>query len=556
MTQCSSTALKQFLCAACLCAAAALMPAEASTNVVFGFNDGSAFDGAGIGAVMTTGGVSITTVDIVGQDGSKNTGGAGHKTNIYGSWDALGINDENASGNEYGSFDSGEAWVFCFDADVYLVEIDLAGQGEGAELTISSAEFSDMVLPYVDSEAVHDLSNAFVSAGAEITFQMTSPTNAADTSLRIKTLTVEPALSVPTETAGGTPYAWLDTYYTGLVSAADYLAAESADSDGDGMTAREEYLAGTVPTNAASRLQVNAAGPLGTNHVVSWQSVTGKYYSVLVESNLAAASNGWSTTANNIRGLENQTSFTTTVSGADSAFFKVGIEKREIYLLIGQSNMAGRAPIEEEDEGGIEGCELFNSSGEWEAAANPLNQYSTIRKDLDLQQLNPGCGFALRMREEHPDITLGLVVNARGGTSITDWEKGDDYYEAAVARVEDALAGGGCRLAGILWHQGEANSSLTNSYMGYLTTMIEDLRADFGDPDLPFVAGQLEQDDVTETVKERPINDYIILLPTLLDRTAVATTEGLTTLDGTHFDTESQRELGRRYAEALLSLEE
>ena len=218
--------------------------------------------------------------------------------------------------------------------------------------------------------------------------------------------------------------------------------------------------------------------------------------------------------------------------------------------------MAGRAPIETEDEAPVTGCELFNTMQDWEPATNPLNRYSTIRKDISLQKLGPGYGFAKRLRELRPDVSLGLVVNARGGTSIDEWAKGTAYYNAAITRTQEALAGGDHRLAGIIWHQGESNSSETNMvYMGKLTTLIGDLRADLGDPDLPFVAGQLEQDDTTPTVKERPINNEIILLPTLLSNTAVATTEGLMTIDGTHFGSAGQRELGRRYADALLSLQ-
>lgn len=317
----------------------------------------------------------------------------------------------------------------------------------------------------------------------------------------------------------------------------------------------KEYLAGTIPTNSASLLEVNATELADTNCIVSWQSVTGKYYSVMVETNLVAFSNGWKTVANNIQGLETETAYTTTVASASAAFYKVGIEKRAIYLLIGQSNMAGRAPIETQDEAPVVGCELFNSSNGWETATNPLNRYSTIRKDISLQNLGPGYGFAQRMREVQPEIHLGLVVNARGGTSISEWEKGTTYYNEAISRVQSALKDGNSRLAGILWHQGEGNSSQTTSYLNSLAQLVADFRADLGDPDLPFVAGQLEQDDVTPEVKERPVNDYIILLPTVSSNTAVATTEGLLTMDGTHFDSAGQRELGRRYAEALLSLE-
>ena len=44
----------------------------------------------------------------------------------------------------------------------------------------------------------------------------------------------------------------------------------------------------------------------------------------------------------------------------------------DIYLLIGQSNMAGRAPIEAEDEGVLERCFLFTKKN-----SAPLNIHST-----------------------------------------------------------------------------------------------------------------------------------------------------------------------------------
>jgi Matrixin/Carboxypeptidase regulatory-like domain len=67
-------------------------------------------------------------------------------------------------------------------------------------------------------------------------------------------------------------------------------AAPGFDADGDGMTNGAEFVAGTVPTNAASRLAMlspsNAAG--GTT--VRWQSVNGKRYQVSSRTNSAAGS--------------------------------------------------------------------------------------------------------------------------------------------------------------------------------------------------------------------------------------------------------------------------
>lgn len=96
-------------------------------------------------------------------------------------------------------------------------------------------------------------------------------------------------------------------------------------------------------------------------------------------------------------------------------------EKLHIYLLIGQSNMAGRAPFTTEEGKVIKRCYLLNDKGVWEPAKNPLNIYSTIRKQAGMQKMNPGYMFAKTMLDKDKDISIGLVVNAKGGTKIEPW---------------------------------------------------------------------------------------------------------------------------------------
>ncbi|OVE80648.1 hypothetical protein BVY04_05365 [bacterium M21] len=72
----------------------------------------------------------------------------------------------------------------------------------------------------------------------------------------------------------------------------------------------------------------------------------------------------------------------------------------DVYLLIGQSNMAGRAPITERKKGEMKNCLLLNNEDGWEPASNPLNRYSTIRKGLKMQRLGPGYMFAVKMAEQ------------------------------------------------------------------------------------------------------------------------------------------------------------
>jgi hypothetical protein len=211
-----------------------------------------------------------------------------------------------------------------------------------------------------------------------------------------------------------------------------------------------------------------------------------------------------------------------------------------VFLLIGQSNMAGRAALDAEDREPIPGAFLLDDQGKWEPATNPLNRYATDRKVLGMQRLGPGDGFARRLRRELPERTIGLIVNARGGTSIEQWAKGQPLYEHAVERVK-ALEDPS--LAGILWHQGEANAGDAD-YLERLEQLIADLRRDLGQPELPFIAGQI--------AKDSPVNRQIAQLPERVERTGYASAEGLKVFDGVHFDRDSQRRLGERYAEAYL----
>jgi hypothetical protein len=221
-----------------------------------------------------------------------------------------------------------------------------------------------------------------------------------------------------------------------------------------------------------------------------------------------------------------------------------GKELPHIYLLIGQSNMSGRAPFTEAEAAPIDRCLLLNDKDKWEPATNPLNRFSTIRKGLGMQKMNPGYMFAKTMLEKDKDITIGLVVNAKGGSKIAEWKKGSKFYNEAIRRTKEAQKEG--VLKGILWHQGESDEK-DAEYLGKLETLIADLRKDLGAPELPFVAGQVN--------KVPLINDQIAKLPAAVPATAFASSEGLTAMDRWHFDAKSMKILGERYAEEILKLQ-
>ncbi|WP_105042636.1 sialate O-acetylesterase [Rubritalea profundi] len=221
-------------------------------------------------------------------------------------------------------------------------------------------------------------------------------------------------------------------------------------------------------------------------------------------------------------------------------------EDLHIYLLIGQSNMAGRAPITKEQEAVITNGYLLNADSQWEPAKNPLNRYSTIRKGLGMQKLNPGYSFAEAMLRAQKGISIGLIVNAKGGSKIGQWKKGTRFYNDAVKRAQEAQKTG--TLKGILWHQGESDNGKPDGYIDQLEELVKDLRSELKAPKLPFVAGQVNNAEA--------INKQIGQLPKTLPDTGYVSSEGLKAMDRWHFDTKIMLLLGEGYAKEMLKIQQ
>ena len=172
-----------------------------------------------------------------------------------------------------------------------------------------------------------------------------------------------------------------------------------------------------------------------------------------------------------------------TSSGLETLGQSSSEDSLNIVLVIGQSNMAGRAEVE--DQNSIPHVSLLNDQGNWVPAQNPLNKYSTVRKKIDMQRLGPAYSFAQEITKSEQYRPLGLVVNARGGTAIEEWMPGTELYNEAVRRAQVAQTSG--KLIGVLWHQGESNSDSPDHYLEDIARLINRLRADLGIPTLPFV---------------------------------------------------------------------
>jgi hypothetical protein len=228
----------------------------------------------------------------------------------------------------------------------------------------------------------------------------------------------------------------------------------------------------------------------------------------------------------------------------------------DLYVCIGQSNMAGRATLTPEVMDTLQNVYLLNDKGNFEPAVNPLNRYSTVRKDLSMQRLGPAYGFAKEMARQ-TKRPVGLVVNARGGSSINSWLKGskDGYYEEALSRVRIAMKQGGV-LKAILWHQGEADCSNPEAYKQKLISLVKDLREDLGMPNLPVIVGQISQWNWTKREAGTvPFNQMIKKVSSFIPYSDWVSSKGLGWYKDEkdpHFNTEAQLLLGKRYAKKIL----
>ncbi|MEO9510703.1 MAG: sialate O-acetylesterase [Flavobacteriaceae bacterium] len=225
-------------------------------------------------------------------------------------------------------------------------------------------------------------------------------------------------------------------------------------------------------------------------------------------------------------------------------------QQKDVFLLIGQSNMAGRGDFETPmDSTAIANVFLLNDKGEFEIAKNPLNRYSTIRKvcEPELQGVGLGSSFAREMVCFLKD-SVYLIVNARGGTPVQKFIKGKDdgYYETILNRTSNALqANKNLRLRAILWHQGESNASNTKDYLRHLNLMIESFRKDLNMPELPFIVGELGEWNGSYY----NVRDKIKQIPERIENSYLVSSQGLKNRDEHHFDTASYNEFGKRYAE-------
>ncbi len=232
-------------------------------------------------------------------------------------------------------------------------------------------------------------------------------------------------------------------------------------------------------------------------------------------------------------------------------------EKFYLVMLAGQSNMAGRGVIRSEDQTAYPRVLMLNKEGQWVQASAP------VHFDKSIAGIGPGDTFGKLLAETDPEITVGLIPAACGGSSIRNWQPGSYWeetqsypYDDAVARMQIALSSG--TLKAILWHQGEADCYEGNAedYEDRLRALIADFRTKFNAENIPFMIGQLPrfyQAPWGGAAKKVDAAHQKIAME--CQPAAFVSSEGLTANpDNVHLNRESQIEFGKRYFKAFRAI--
>ncbi|MBL8213561.1 MAG: sialate O-acetylesterase [Bryobacterales bacterium] len=233
-------------------------------------------------------------------------------------------------------------------------------------------------------------------------------------------------------------------------------------------------------------------------------------------------------------------------------------DRFHLFLLIGQSNMAGRGLVADEDRKPNPRVLSFNKEGLWVPAVDPLHWDKP-----EVIGVGIGRSFAFEVLKANPGITVGLIPCAVGGSPIDAWKPGVFYeptkshpWDDAIRRAKLALPAG--TFKGMLWHQGESDSTpeLAPTYQAKLDDLIGRFRSELNAPEVPFLAGQLGQfPDSPWNEARKQVDAVHRSLPSRVKAAAFVPSDGLNHKgDKVHFDAASYRKLGKRYASAYLRL--
>jgi hypothetical protein len=254
-----------------------------------------------------------------------------------------------------------------------------------------------------------------------------------------------------------------------------------------------------------------------------------------------------------------------------SFFHFVSGDTIKVFILAGQSNMAGWAPTTGLP---LNLTQIQNDAIIWDDGnvnASKVKQWLNLGTDFggDTCYFGPELNFGRTMADSLSGVgvKVALIKYSAGGTDLyNEWRPpgsggitGNRYKNLLniIKMALDSLPGQYTpEIAGIVWMQGESdgtNAYWATAYQTNLTNLIADLRNDEKKPELPFVAGMVHLSP-----------DWIFADVVRHAETIVAYKDSTVGIfetqdlplggDSAHYQTAAMVEVGKRSAQTMLQL--
>lgn len=273
-----------------------------------------------------------------------------------------------------------------------------------------------------------------------------------------------------------------------------------------------------------------------------------------------------------------------TAEGSAAKVLVTDVLVGDVWLCAGQSNMhwpvssAMNAKAEIENSKDFPTLRLFTV--EHTVAAKPMAEFE---KTIPWQVCSPdsvpgfsavGYFFGRELTRQLNSLPVGLINSSVGATPCEAWTSQKSLEsKPSLAPLLEYWKGTGqpntigrpsvlfngmiaplkkFPIRGVIWYQGEANVGRGAQYSTLLPTLIEDWRANFGQPKLPFLYVQLPPFRYETETPEALAEVWDAQLRTLrsVDATWMATTSDVGDIQNLH--PQNKQEIGRRLAVAAL----
>jgi hypothetical protein len=223
-----------------------------------------------------------------------------------------------------------------------------------------------------------------------------------------------------------------------------------------------------------------------------------------------------------------------------------------IFMLMGQSNMAGVAKHEPSDQNTDERLKVLGGcnqpAGQWNVAKPPLSDCPGEKGWNLSDTVDPGIWFGKTLLTKLPaGATIGLVGTAESGESINTFISGGSHHAMILSKIAKAKTAENARFSGIIFHQGESDNG-NSSWPGKVVQLYNEVKAAFGvDYEVPFILGELpaggccsgHNNLIHQAADQLPMGYWV-------------SQEGTNVMDEYHFDHDSVVLMGTRYGETMI----